>query len=126
MAAFPDEFNLDALLADRQLDRPRFQFRFGGEAYSLPPSVDLRAAAAMQAGDLQAGLSLLLGKEQWGRLCAAEATFDTDALTGLMDAYLAYTGSTAGESSASTGSSVSTGGPSKPTSNGSTQPTLVR
>jgi hypothetical protein len=126
MAAFPEEFDLDAMLADRQLDRPRFTFRFGGESYSLPPSIDLRAAAAMQAGDLQTGLSVLLGKDQWARLLASDATFDTDALSALMDRYAAYTGASLGESSASTGSSGSTGGPSKVTSNGSTTPILVR
>lgn len=122
----PEEFDLDALLADLDQNRPKFRFRFGGEAYSLPPKVDLRAAAAMQAGDLHAGLRLLLGAEQWERLCAAEATFDQDALTALMERYVAYTGASVGESSASTVSSASTAERSRPTSNGSTTPTLVR
>lgn len=126
MAAFPEEFDLDAVLAERNLDKPRFPFRFGGESYTLPPTVDLVMAAKISGGDLLGGLQALLGPEQWERLCAADAVFDSDAMGALMDRYMAYTGVGVGESEASTASSKSTAERSRPTSNGSTQPILVR
>ena len=121
-----ETFDLDAVLAERALDRPKFTFRFGGEEFSLPPTVDLRAAAFLSGGDLLGGLKSLMGAAQWERLCAVEAVFDTDALAALMDRYMAYAGVSVGESEASTASSSNTAARSRPTSNGSTQPTLVR
>ena len=125
MAEPSEAFDLDALLAERP-GRPKYTFRFGGEEFSLPPKVDLRAAAFLSGGDLLGGLKSLLGVRQWERLCAVEDVFDTDALALLMDSYMAYAGVSVGESAASTASSKSTAERSRPTSNGSTQPTLVR
>lgn len=125
-----EEFDLDGhlaqLIADEPEPKPRFRFKFGGESYTLPPSIDLRAAASMQNGNLHDGLRALLGKEQWARLMESDATFDHNALVTLMEQYAKYTGAKLGESSGSTSSSKSTVGPSKRTSNGTTTPTLVR
>jgi hypothetical protein len=121
-----EEFDLDALLADTPDPRPVFRFRFGGEQYTLPPSIDIRAAAALQAGKLWDGLAVLLGAEQWERMQASQSTFNGDALKALMDRYAKHTGAPLGESSGSTSSSSSTVEPSKPTSNGSTSVSLVR
>lgn len=119
------EFDLDALVAERAPRKP-FTFRFGGESYTLPAVVDVRAAAALSDGDLTTGLRYMLGAEQWERLAATEVTFDIEALNALLTRYGDHVGASVGESSASTGSSKSTGRRSKPTSNGSTEPTLVR
>lgn len=118
-------FDLDALIAQRTAARVPFTFTFGETEYVLPGSIDLRAAAALSAGKLYDGLQMLLGVTQWERMQASDQVFDGEALRALLDAYMAHTGVSLGESSASTGSARSTGGRSKPTSNGSTKRTLV-
>lgn len=109
----PDEpFDLDALESE---GKP-FPFRHGGEDYELPPSIDLRVALAEEAGKIDEALRLLLGTEQWDRIVASEAVFDSTKFVALMEAYKKHLGVAAGESLASSPSSGSTGGPSKRTS----------
>lgn len=120
-----ETFNLDALLAETKPKEP-FTFRFADAVYTLPGAMDIRAIAALTDGDIAGGFRIMLGKDQWDRLCAAEATLTIAGMSALLDRYAEYTGSSSGESSASTGSSRSTGGRSKRTSNGSISPSLVR
>lgn len=114
-------FDLDALASETTDDEGEpFPFRFGGESYELPPQFPMLALAAISAGELGDGLRILLGNDQWQRMLHAKATFNEKMLKALLEQYSAHVGSSLGESSASTGSSKSTGGPSKPISNGST------
>jgi hypothetical protein len=111
-------FNLDAVVSETGSEP--FDFTFGGEGYTLPAQVDLLAAASLEGGKLYEGLHRLMGDDQWDRLLASKAVMDNDKLKALMEAYAAHVGLSLGESGASTGSSVSTEGPSKRISNGST------
>jgi hypothetical protein len=112
-------FNLDALASEGD-GRAVFEFTFGGETYELPPEMDVRAASALSAGRVYEGLGMLLGDVQWSRMQAAEQILTEKMLSALLQEYAAHMGIDLGESSASTGSSRSTGRPSKRTSNGST------
>jgi hypothetical protein len=111
-------FDLDAV--SRESDGIPFEFTFGGEKFTLPATVDLLAAAALEGGKLYDGLKRLLGDEQWERLLEVQKVLDTEHLKALMEAYAKHVGLSLGESGASTGSSSSTGGLSKPTSSGTT------
>lgn len=102
-----DIFDLDALIAEREEKAP-FVFRFGGEAYSLPPRPDLRAAAAFSDERINDGFRILLGAAQWERLQAAEQVFDDKAFESMYLAYQAHIGADLGESSASAKSSRAT------------------
>lgn len=95
-------FDLDAV--EHEATGEPFEFRFGGEDYMLPPSVDMLAVAALQNRDLYGGLARLLGPEQLERMAASSATFDEPKLRALMDAYGKHLGISLGESEASTGS----------------------
>ena len=81
----PKVCDLDALDADEQ-GQP-FTFRFGGEEYVLPPRVDLRAVWAFERNRLDAGLRILLGPDQYGRLMASGAGFDAAKVKALLGAY---------------------------------------
>lgn len=102
-----DVYDLDAVIAERTEKAP-FIFRFGGEAYSLPPRPDMRAAAALSAGRLDDGFRLLLGEAQWERLQASPATFDDSAFLAMYEAYQTHIGEDLGESKASPSSSRKT------------------
>lgn len=115
-----DMLDLDALSAEANGAEP-FRFRFGGEEYELPPTVDVRVAALFSDGQLFAGLAKMLGEDQWQRMQDAEAVLDDRQLMALMEEYGKHSGSSLGESKASTDSSMSTVRPSKRTSGGSTK-----
>lgn len=112
-------FNLDAL--ENDANQEPFRFMHGGEEYTLPASPDMRAGIAFQKEDAEGGLRLLLGNEQWARIEASDAVFDTNKFVKLMAAYEAHIGVAVGESQASSPSSKSTARPSKRTSNGTTR-----
>jgi hypothetical protein len=114
----PEVFDLDALA--RESAGEPFRFRFGGDDYELPASIDVRAVALLEKGQLHDFMSTLLGSEQWQRMLASPATFDNRVFEALIEGYGAHLGMELGKSSGSTGSSASTAAPSKPTSNGST------
>lgn len=114
-------FDLDAL--ERDESREPFHFRFDGETYTLPPTLDLRAAALLQAGELNECLRALLGPEQWRHLLDAQATFGFEHLNALLDAYAEHLGMELGNSPASLDSSLPIRRPSRRTSAGSTRPT---
>lgn len=95
-------FDLDAVAAEANGEP--FEFTFGGDTYTLPPSVDLRVVGALTAGDVTDALRRLLGAEQWAKLDASDAVFTADQFKALFDAYLAHCGMTTGEAPASTGS----------------------
>lgn len=103
----PVDFDLDALFADEEAapTKAPWSFRFGGQRYMLPPYMDVRAMAAIQAGRLDDGLRMLLGVDQWDQLQASPKTFDTPRLKAIVEQYAVYAeGVPLGESSASTGS----------------------
>jgi hypothetical protein len=95
-------FDLDAVAVESEA--APFEFTFGGEGYTLPATVDLVAAAALEGGKLYEGLRRLLGDSQWDLMLASSAVMDTPKLKALMEAYAAHIGLSLGESEASTGS----------------------
>lgn len=111
-------FDLDAL--DAEANGRLFEFRFGGELFTLPASPDMLAFAALAEGQLYSGLKLMLGDDQWQRMLAAKATFNAEKLAALMEQYLAHNGMSLGKSQGSTAPSKRTGPQSKRTSSGST------
>lgn len=110
-------FDLDAFIAD--VERTPFEFRFGGESFVWPGGVDFRVTDLLGQGDLFGALRLLNG-EQHDKFMDAwahhDGVLDNRMVKALFDAHAKHVGSSLGESSASTGSSKSTGRPSKPTS----------
>ena len=112
-------FDLDAMAAEAEGREP-FRFMFGGVEYELSPDLDFRVVAQLNKGLIYEGLARLLGAEQWERMQASDQLLTEDMLAKLFEAYQAHTGTSLGELSASTSSSVSTVRPSKRTSNGST------
>jgi hypothetical protein len=120
----PEVFDLDALANEAQGEP--FRFKFGGEEYALPPSIDMRAVAAMQAGRLDDALRQMLTPEQWERVQASPAVLDGWTLMALFEEYARTSGLTVGKSSGSTISSRRTVGPSKRTSSGTTKSTSGR
>jgi len=113
-----DVFDLDALA--REATGEPFRFRFGGDEYELPASVDVRAVALLEKGQLYDFMRSLLGPDQWERMLASPARFDNRTFEALIGRYGDHLGMELGKSSGSTGSSGSTAPPSKRTSNGST------
>jgi hypothetical protein len=97
-----------------------WEFDFDGERYELPGDFDMRAAGALADGDLNGGLRLLMGDEQWDRLCQSNKVFGVRAMTDLLNAYCEGIGVDLGESVAPSRSSRRAVAPSKRTSNGST------
>lgn len=120
----PEVFDLDALIRER--DQEPFRFRFGGEGYEFPPTIDLRLARSIgKLGESGVDgmvdmLRQLLGDDQWARLESSEAVFDLATFMALMDRYGQHLGAAAGESPASSNSSRTTGKRSRPTSNART------
>jgi hypothetical protein len=98
----PEVCDLDALDAD-EAGEP-FTFRFGGEDYTLPPKIDLRAVAALEGNRYDAALRMLLGPVQYERMQQASAVFDQRKFEALFNAYGAHQGVSLGESEASTDS----------------------
>lgn len=95
-------FDLDAIASEANAEP--FEFTFGGDTYTLPPSVDLRVVASLTSGDIADALKRLLGAEQWERLEASDAVFTAARFEALLNAYMAHNGLDVGEASASTGS----------------------
>lgn len=107
-------YNLDAIIVEATGEPYRFEF--GGDVYEIHGRPDLRVASAFEDRRLGEALRLLLGPDQWARLQASPAKFGPEHLGALLDDYGKFLGAAPGESQASTGSSSSTGGPSKRTS----------
>jgi hypothetical protein len=118
-----DTFDLDALAVE--VERAPFTFRFDGVTYELPPVLDVRAAAALEAQRLDEALHRLLGPEQWAQLSASPKTFAGDHLWALLEAYARHLGVELGNSSASTASWPTTRQPSRPISSASTGSSLA-
>lgn len=114
-----EPFDLDAL--ERDTNAEPFTFRFDGQDYTLPPILDMRAAAHLQEGRLSDCLRTLLGPEQWRRLVEAQATFGFQHLNALLDKYAQHLGMDLGNLEASSRSSLPTRAPSRPTSSGTTR-----
>jgi hypothetical protein len=90
-----DTYDLDAVIAEQ--DAPPFPFRFGGEDFHLPGSMDLRVVRLFSAGDPLAALEALLGAEQFARFDAVDRVFDDRAFKALLDQYGAHLGVGRGE-----------------------------
>lgn len=113
-----ETYVVEALSRDA-LEDP-WPFEFDGETYYLPNDFDIRAAACLATGELFAGMRLLLGEDQWDRVCKSPRIFTAKAMVNLVNAYSAAIGADLGELQASSDSSPSTATRSKPTSNGTT------
>lgn len=119
-----DVYDLDAAIEERKGEP--FHFKFGGERYRLPSTVDMRVLAVLEGGDVAAALMMMLGDEQWERMLAAKQVFDLPAMLGLLERWAAHSGLDLGEASGSVNSSATTVKPSKRTSNGTTPRTSAR
>jgi hypothetical protein len=80
------DLDLDELLGDAP-QRPPFTFRFGGQSFTISGTIDVRMAAAIDAGRLDDGLRLLLGAEQYRRLQECPGTFGAAHLKAVLDSY---------------------------------------
>lgn len=118
-----DVFDLDAVSRERRAERAPFEFTFRGQKWqmsSLYTALDLDTIDAAQNGDLsmiRAAITSGLGDQ-------AEdfkvGTLTVDEVVPLFERWTDASGSEPGESQASSGSSGSTGRPSKRISTGST------
>lgn len=81
-------------------------FEFGGETFVLPAKLDIRVIPALQRGNFDRALSLLLGADQMDRFIDVDTdeVFDEHKLNELVEAVAAASGTSAGESGASTSS----------------------
>lgn len=113
-----DPFDLDAFIAEEEGEL--FTFVFDGEVYSMPSNMDIRAVSDASTGNLEAAFVRMLGVDQWAQLKAADGVLSATALQALFVAYAQHSGLDVPNSSASTSSSLSMGGRSKPISNGRT------
>ena len=80
-------------------------FVFGGETFTLPAKLDFRVIVAMQRGNFDRALSLLIGSEQMDRFLEVDAPdepFDEAKLNELIELVAGNSGTSAGESGAST------------------------
>lgn len=110
-------FDLDALEAEAS-DEP-FPFRVGGQTFTLPAAsgMDWRAGAAIDSGQYERGLRLLLG-EDYDAFC--QLAVSTGQLSALINRYQQHLGLAPGEPQASSGTSKRTARRSRRTSNAST------
>lgn len=115
------DFDLDAFVAE-SLGEP-FVFKFGGEEFTVAPAPDMRIIAEFDGGSMMVCLQLMLGDdyERFAAIPTKTAILTRDGLLKLLTQWTKHQRASLGESSASTGSSKSTGRPSKRTSNGSTE-----
>jgi hypothetical protein len=117
-----DFFDLDAAAAETRAQRKPWKVRFGGDMWHMANAfnLDLDLLERAEAGDIGAireALKMGLGDQYAGFRAKG---LDLAALTALFNNWVAASGSTPGESVASSASSGSTGRPSKRTSKGST------
>jgi hypothetical protein len=107
----PDEVpeGLTDLVADATLPEDAdpaihgYPYEFGGHTFRLRPQFDLRLVAALQRGNFDRALVLILGKEQVETLIDLDSdeVFDEARLTEMVDLVAKRNGTTVGESSAS-------------------------
>ena len=71
------------------IDDPEpFQFRFGGEVYTVPSEPSLVALAAFDRGDILDFLAAMLGAEQWERIQASPAVLSVTKIRPVVGQYL--------------------------------------
>lgn len=105
-------FDLDAVIAERDAQTP-FTFTFDGTEYSMPSDIGVDVLDLLSEGQVGPALQNLLGAEQWKQISDSPKVLGVAALSSLVEAYVQHVGvGDVGESSASTGSSGSTAGPS--------------
>lgn len=91
-----DVFDLDAFAAETTSEP--FRFRFGGDEFELPGTVDLRVAAKLQDGKVVESLQTLIGPDQWERLDGLPGVFDYRVARELFIQYGRHLGIDLGES----------------------------
>lgn len=107
-------YDLDAIVAES--DSTPFVFTFGGEEFTWPAQLDLRAERELSEGKLWEALERMFGPDQYARFLATSQHLDMEVIKALFGAHAKHQGTTMGESRASAGSSKSTQRPSKQTS----------
>lgn len=98
-------FDLDALAAEQHQEP--FEFRFGGEIFTLPAVLDLRLAGTFAEGGNSRPdqmLAALLGEEQWARMCLNPAPLSVQMTEALLDRWSKHLGIDPGKSPVSTDS----------------------
>lgn len=111
-------YHVDAIA--READPNPWEFEFGGETYTLPSDLDMRAMAALNGGRLDDALRILIGPEQWERMQASSYVFGPKQLNDLMQTYLSDLGIDLGKPLPSTDSSPNTPTPLRRTYNATT------
>lgn len=81
-----DIFDVDALMAER--DQRPFLFRWAGEVWSFPFSMDVRVVQAVNKGEVLEAVEMLLGPEQWARLVDVPEILDVVTLKAIIDRYV--------------------------------------
>jgi hypothetical protein len=115
-------FDMNAVLAEPTAKGKPFVFILGQHTYTFPPSMDFRASALFQQGEIAAAMRLLFGNDQWMTLLNDESfLLDLAGMLALAEQYAKHRGTSLGESRASAGSSKSTARPSKRTSKATTK-----
>jgi hypothetical protein len=79
---------------------PAVTFEFGGRTFTPVERLDIRAIAALQRGDMNRALVLVLGPEQTAELLALDSDepFDEKTLAALFDVVAKGQGASRGES----------------------------
>ena len=108
-------FDLDAFIAEGEGEP--FVFTFGGEEFTWPAELDLRAERDLSEGKLWEALERMFGPDQYKQFLASPKHISNKVIISLFREQAKHQGTTVGESEASAGSSKSTQRPSKPTSN---------
>jgi hypothetical protein len=104
--------DLDAIL-DGEQGLP-FTFTFGGEEFTLPPQIDMRALMLMNREDIDGAMSALMGEDQYVRFLKANGRLTQARFEALMKAYARHQGvDDMGESSGSSSSLPATETPSR-------------
>lgn len=106
---------------EREAKGETWDFEFDGETYHLPSDFDYRAVGPITGGELEEGLHILLGDEQFERLDASPKSFGLNELLAMLNKYCEDIGVPMGEFQASSRSSRRAAMRSKRTSNGSTK-----
>ena len=104
-----EPFDLDAL--SRESTAEPFRFRFGGQTFELPATMDFRIVGALNDGRVDRAFRRLFTTEQWDQLDNIDAVLDLNGIMELLKAYAAHSGAALGESQASTPSSPPTATP---------------
>jgi hypothetical protein len=85
-------FDVDALMAEA--DRRPFRFRWAGEVWEFPPSMDIRVVDHVDNGRILEAVEMLMGADQWTRLVEVPEILDAVTLKLVLDRYVEVQGLT--------------------------------